>query len=68
MVTSFSKEGSALSQHNIDFPQGQERMVVEASGRGCFLFTLAVQILVNKQKGANATWKSLITKRIPWIF
>lgn len=52
MVTSFSKEGSALSQPNIDFPQEQERMVVEASG--CFLFT--VQILVNKQKEANTTW------------
>lgn len=53
MVTSISKVGSALSQCNIGFPQGQERMVVEASG--CFLFTLAVQILVNKQRGGNVT-------------
>lgn len=53
MVTSFSKVGSALSQCSTDFPQGQERMVVEANG--CFLFTLSVQILVNKQKGSNKT-------------
>lgn len=51
MVTSSSEMGSALSQFNIDFPWGEERMVVEASG--CFFFTSAVQIFVNKQKGAN---------------
>lgn len=53
MVTIFSKVGSALSQCNTDFPPEQKRMVVEANG--CFLFTLSVQILVNKEKGANKT-------------